>query len=737
MGRRPQNQAPRQRPRIEDDGAGSGPPKPPTMSRSRTQLATSYAPGVLFTWEGAKGICRSVPIPNELPSVEPATKLLVQSGIIEFASSWFERASRIRQGVPIELILDDAFYDLRTLEIKPNWNQDFQFNDPKVVGYVPYPLLYRCASCGMLREFETIGDQRRRRLPARCGDHKARWSQVDVVYAHWSGRIEPLSPFKYYLDPAKGEASRIQQCECGSQDFKLRNQAPVFSEWGFVCDGCGNTRDLKQPDKLTWEALERDKQATGRVYEFIEVDMLPVSYRANSAFYPQKGNFIEFADPEVVNLLRPERQSDLLQEVARIHGFEFSAPSNEEIQQALAGTDFENEWGEYEDCLKFAENSRARGQAARAEKLLRDAADLKTKWIAAELISRGTVQSAALTTRSVTRRDWARRYDPIRLTIEHDRFVKEQIVAGKERGPRAVDVRDPDRLLTDAYGDEARMDRYRAAINGPLTEMGVSELVLIRGLPICEFSFGYTRVSSDPVYVREYNNRRVDMPVRLNAFPQMKNGKRPIYLTRQNNEALYFRLDEQRARRWLAANGVEDLADDKTVGASLLETYSDFGSFLEEFRQRENRGAIRRAIAPYTYLLLHSLAHQVMQSLADVSGVDRDGLGEYVFPADLAFVVYRRGMTPDLGNISAMWRNHAREFLRRMRDARTLRCGSGSLCDTRGGACPACIMVSEVTCIASNQLLSRAALRGGAPPTWEPRDNPPLVGFFDPALSAP
>lgn len=47
----------------------------------------------------------------------------------------------------------------------------------------------------------------------------------------------------------------------------------------------------------------------------------------------------------------------------------------------------------------------------------------------------------------------------------------------------------------------------------------------------------------------------------------------------------------------------------------------------------------------------------MMHSLADTSGVDRDGIGEHIFPADLSFVIYRKGMTPDLGNISAMWRN--------------------------------------------------------------------------------
>jgi hypothetical protein len=81
-----------------------------------------------------------------------------------------------------------------------------------------------------------------------------------------------------------------------------------------------------------------------------------------------------------------------------------------------------------------------------------------------------------------------------------------------------------------------------------------------------------------------------------------------------------------------------------------------------------------------------------------------------------------------------MWRNHSDEFLKRMIDQRTLRCGSGSLCDVRGGACPACIMVSEVSCISSNLLLSRAALKGGPKPEWEPAGTPDIIGFFDSRL---
>jgi hypothetical protein len=348
------------------------------MSRTRVQLATSYAPGVLFTWEGAKGICRSVPIEHEARGLGEAVKLLVFDGIKEITSNWYARASAIRlpDPVPIELTLDDPFYNPRTFTVEPD-RTAFQFNDASIMGYVPYPLLYRCAVCGHLEEFDSLEAQHRHPLPRQCNGHAARWTQVDVVYVHWSGHIEPLSPLRNNFDPARNAVARINQCTCGSQSFRLRNQSSVFSDWAFICEGCGQTRDLRQGDPLTWEALERQRAAGGRVYEQIEVNMLPVSYRANSAFYPQKGAFIEFRDRNVVDLLRPERQGELLRRIAQIHGFAYSSPSDAEIEAALAAASRSAEWQDYADHVEMAERAEARGQRERAETLRREASNLR------------------------------------------------------------------------------------------------------------------------------------------------------------------------------------------------------------------------------------------------------------------------------------------------------------------------------------------------------------------------
>jgi hypothetical protein len=656
----------------------------------------------------------------------------------EIASNWLDRGMTLRapETVPIELILDDVFYDQQSQVVDRDWRRVFQLCDPGTMGYVPYPLAYRCAVCGHLREYESIAEQARDPLRARCGDHEARWVQLDVVYVHWSGHLEPLSPFRNNYDANRARVTKLRNCGCGGQEFTLYNQGPVFSDWSFVCESCRTPRDLKQPDPHTLTILERERQNTGRSFERIEVNMLPVSYRANSAFYPQKGTFIEFRERSVVELLLRERQGELLRRLAEIHGFSYESPTDAEIREALLSGGRGAEWDDYMDHREMAERALGRGQVDRADKLQRDAAALREAWFDSGVIGRGQIQSNALVAAVGQRADWARPYDPIRLTIEHDRFRAEHIHE-RRRHHESIDVMEPNRLICDAVGDSISLARYTGTTDGLLHRLGFEQVVLIRGLPICEFSFGFTRVSAAPVYHREFNGRQVPMPVRLNAFPVLPTGRHPIYITQQKNEALYFKLDERRVVRWLAANGVlsEHAAADTRLGAVYLESYSDFGAFLDDFKEREGRGRAPRSVCAYIYLLLHSLSHQVMHALADVSGLDRDGLGEHIFPADLAFVVYRKGMTPDLGNISAMWRNHSENFLHRLLDPRLLRCGSGSLCDTRGGACPACIMVSEVTCIGGNQLLSRSTLKGGPAPNWEPQDSAPLTGFFEPTLA--
>jgi len=223
----------------------------------------------------------------------------------------------------------------------------------------------------------------------------------------------------------------------------------------------------------------------------------------------------------------------------------------------------------------------------------------------------------------------------------------------------------------------------------------------------------YTRVQAVPTFEKHGTH----MPVRLNLFPSLENNKKPIYAITQANEALYVRLNPEQVYQWLLAIGPTDgfewsPGNAESLGSHLLERSVPFGRFLKNVPQNAPASAYL-----YVYTLLHTYSHVLMKAIAEHSGLDLNSMGEYLFPADLAFVVYRSGTTMDLGNLSSLWRNTNVRLLKYLLSPRTLLCNSGSTCDQLSfGACPDCVMIPETSCLASNQLLSRAVLRGGEPP---------------------
>lgn len=222
------------------------------------------------------------------------------------------------------------------------------------------------------------------------------------------------------------------------------------------------------------------------------------------------------------------------------------------------------------------------------------------------------------------------------------------------------------------------------------------------------------------------------MPVKLNLFPPVRQNdstKYPIYVVQQSNEAIYVQLKEEQVLAWLQDLNCPDmftLNPGEKIGAGLLGAAQPMGPFLDSLPETSTPPAYL-----YLYTLLHSYSHLLMKHMSEYSGLDLGSLGEYIFPADLAFVVYRNGTTMDLGNLSALWRNSGQAMLASMLGTKSTQCGTGSLCTERGGACPDCMMMPETSCIASNKLLSRSVLRSvGGRPRIDTR-SAPIRGYLD------
>lgn len=710
------------------------PQRPPRMNRSQPQLATAYAPGAMFTWEGGKGACIAVPV--EGATIDFSARRTRSEQIFdtmeEYCQNWMARGLAINRPEPVyELqLLDECFYNrMRAGPAGVSIGSDrFEFMRPERMGYLPGPLVYRCDHCETVREYISPAQQLADPLPLHCPDRsdgrECRWKQLDIVYVHWSGGIEGLSPYRYTLD-REGKRVKIPRCRCSNPDFKLIKSGSQFARWRFRCTGCKGERELYQKDPFTLELLQPKIEA-GAPHQAREINMIPVSYRASPVFYVQTARFIVYdSDPDIVTIMGPARINDLTQRVAALHGFGGGDPMPDEIREQLRQKGREILFAPYEKVLRDAADALARGDAATAATNEELARFMLQSWYDVGDVVPAAAPSPALQQQVQLRGDFARRFDPIRSTVEHDALKRRKL----EPASGAYDLKIPHAELAPEHGDPGREAAYRSRVALELARAGIEDARLIPDLDMVEFSFGFTRVSSTPETLQKDRM----MPVRLMGFPRLPNNKRPIYVIEQQNEAIYLRLDPGAVGEWLQRIGLLPTLPvaPRTIGGELIETYQDFGIFLRDFGIRDEAGRVRtRNVASSVFLLLHTMSHHVMHGISRFSGLDLGSMSEAIFPADLALLVHRRGMTEDLGNISSMWRDHNAAFLDYLVSRRELRCGSGTLCDHRGGACPACVMIPETSCIAGNQLLSRSALVGGRAPLWD-IDQSPLEGFFE------
>lgn len=312
------------------------------MHRSRTQIATSYAPGALFTYEGGLGCCVSVPLSAPYTPSSPAVQKQLFEHLGEFVESWFERAMRCRTEPEVlpEQCVDDAFLDYKNEPLADPGK--FVLSQPSRIGFLPDPLVFVCSDCGRLTEFEDILDLRRRwpqtEKRADCPkteDQRHNWRQIDVIFAHWSGSYCGLSPHRWVMGP-DGRVSQIKKCQnCGHDEYQLvTNSSPFFSDWKFQCTKCLTPKDVVQADRGTLELL-KPRMDAGHGNLPKEWNMLPVSYRASSVFYVQTDSFILFRDTDVTTLLNAARRADLVARLMKIYDFPGTPLTHEEIIRQL------------------------------------------------------------------------------------------------------------------------------------------------------------------------------------------------------------------------------------------------------------------------------------------------------------------------------------------------------------------------------------------------------------------
>lgn len=699
--------------------------KGPVINRSKVQLATSYAPGSLFTFEGGRGCFLSVPVLTTMynSNIVSVVTRQIEEQMKEIISNWFNTGTNCRtsSGPPIyaEQVLErSAFLDYRK---QPSFDiNEFILLEPTQIGYCPDPLNFVCGKCGLLHRYTDVDDYAKNHVEQEyrtdCkkspSDGRHRWGQLDVVFAHWSGNYEPLFPER--------------PCECGNNEFFLvKSNTGVFSDWRFKCgkEGCPSTKEMTRRDPKTKELLE-EKIRQGTVHQPKEMLMLPVSYRASSLYYVQTDRFIPYPDTSIFELLHPTKRIELAGELLSIYNYPQKPMSDDEITAALENV---GQGSEYE-AFKGMKTLRGKMTDAKAAEVIQQHINkIMKEWERKGWLNQAISIPDELTAKVWERQDYARRYDPIRLAIEHSLLEKKQLVISEGLRKSTFDLLNPPPdIAPEGINRQEAKEEYQKNLHTILGKLGIKRFLMLRDLDLVQYSYGYTRVSAGPTT----EQKGLIMPVCLRSFEPVRRKQRPIYVLHQKNEAFYVQLNETMVIQWLNENGKvmsPPLSNGLRFGARYIENYEDFGPFLESYKSQ--KFDYTRTICNMTYMLLHTMAHQFVVTISEYSGLEQGSFGEYLFPADLAFIVYRNGMTPDLGNLSSMWRNFNVTVLEQMLSSNKLQCSSGSLCDHRGAACPGCIMIPETSCIAANLLLSRSILKNGPAPRWS-HDKRDIVGFF-------
>jgi hypothetical protein len=714
--------------------------KAPTMNRSRSQLATVYAPHSLFTFEGGVASCMARPVPNR--TYEPAgsagatTKRMIHEQIIEFAEAWLHRATEGQHTiVPVS---PERALDWRALRegIVHLPIGSLHFQVPERVGYVPFPAAFVCTRCGLHRQcegevnFAYAAARFRDACPSGRASCANDWQQLDVVMAHWSGAVEALTPLQRHVDSTTLAIENYSACStCRSQRFYLRRIGATFSRWHFECVDCGTLREIRLEDRDTLDALKQNLVNGDNVRP--QINMEPVSCRASATYYPQGDRLLVFRDDQWISLLQSGNAAHLGCFLAAQYGFPPPTLDDAQKERLLRDAGLGVEWEGYVDLRKLVRTMEGAPAAALLQQTMaeRDACWNGTVF-AGHAAAPGSLEAAI-----DARQSFIRRFDPIRMAVEHKTLLEERLRAraalpdGKQV---SVDVTRPDGFMVpDSAADPTRRQALADQVAWRLRLLGIAEMRLVRGLQVCEYSFGYTRTSGTPLVKRDKAGD-AEMPVRLNLIERVRVGDlmlHPVLCLEQSNEGFYIRLDQGVVIDWLMHNHMPQAVGNgqPSLGGRLIEAYR----FLDEYRREH---FIQRSAYPFIYTLLHTMAHHFIGVAASMSGLDFGSFGEHIFAPDLAILVYRRGMTMDLGNLSSMWRDRGdftigNEVLDRMVSPESLRCGSESVCTHHGGACPDCILIPEAACLTRNELLSRSVLTGRGTPRWD-ADTRPLAGFY-------
>ncbi len=279
-------------------------------------------------------------------------------------------------------------------------------------------------------------------------------------------------------------------------------------------------------------------------------------------------------------------------------------------------------------------------------------------------------------------------YTPIAEAIlEYDELVHAKVV-----------------LSLEAAADDAELinDGVRPNYREIATKHGFSNVQLCSCVPIVSCSYGFTRKE-------QFGDR-----IKLRGFPREME-KRNIYAARLETEGVLFELDRKRVVDWLLENHMIT-EQDKPKSDNDYDLKMWFLDRIQtglitpftEIDDTGDKGRITKAV----YTLIHSVSHALIREAAEICGLDKSSLSEYILPNIPAIFVYcANSQGFSMGALYSAFQSQFDRWLKHASE-NSRKCIFDPLCINHDKACAGCLFLNEVSCKHFNKDLDRSNLCG-------------------------
>lgn len=234
------------------------------------------------------------------------------------------------------------------------------------------------------------------------------------------------------------------------------------------------------------------------------------------------------------------------------------------------------------------------------------------------------------------------------------------------------------------------------------SKFGFSNVQVCSSVPIVFCSYGYTR------------KEQFGDGIKLRGFPREME-KRNVYAARLETEGVLFEIDRKRIISWLLENGfISNLDKPKSNDEYDLKMWfldriqTGLITPFTEIDDTGDKGKITKVV----YTLIHSISHALIREAAEICGLDKSSLSEYILPNIPAIFIYcANSQGFSMGALYSAFQSQFDKWLKHSKE-NSEKCIFDPICITHDKACAGCLFLNEVSCKHFNKDLDRSYLCG-------------------------